>query len=168
VIYHHVEQLKRCKNIFIVVTAETYWRIKHHCKHIHPGLIYVVEHIESSQWTAVNHLHSVFSYLWNKNTVSIWWYANIMLQHEILWRPSTDMHDIVCFESVEHQNIAVAWTYSGWLQIKAHNALPIGSHVVINSQKIWTLDNQLEYFRYVVNTMNALEVTNNDFGNWKK
>ena len=97
--------------------------------------------------------------LWEHDTVTLWWESSVLLEHQLLWRPSTDVHALISYIGDEGKLIALAWQMSQWPAIrdmlKPEDCLST-ARVIKSTQKVWSLRSENDYFAYVKHKLATL------------
>lgn len=121
---HLIDQMRKCKTIIVICSLTTFVDIQKQCfNDPHIDLRCVSMDTEMPFWLIAKCYRDNWPYLWDDNTITLWWNSGICLEHEILWRPVAEKHSIVAFygnscssskDDDKPKLIAVTWQNSIW------------------------------------------------------
>ena len=146
---HYYNHMQACKRIFVFIQPQHYSLFT---KWSSPTNVTLVATDGSIPFAScVKTTRDSYGSYWDAETVTLCWEQNIVLEHQLLWRPSTDAYDTVKFIG-ENGTIATAWHNQNW---KEYPAITI-SKTLKCSQKIWKVSSEREYMEYTCHKLNLL------------
>lgn len=131
---HYYNHLQPCRRIFIFIQPQhhsqfTRWAMA-------SNVTLVSTDISISYNNACKAVRETYDIYFDPDTVTLCWEPMVLIEHQLLWRPSTDIHESVQFMGEDGALICKS----------GNNSEP---HISRCSQKVWRISCEREYFLYV-------------------
>lgn len=150
----YVYQLRQCRSIVILTAPQAYAQIQHATAGLHPGIVLYCADMGIPAWTLAVQYQRLNPTLWEADTVTLWWHPGVVLEHQLLWRPSTDVNALVAFLGDEAKPIALAWQATMWPTVqKAARVEDMQVFATRCTQRVWHVSSEFEYFRFIAHRM---------------
>lgn len=150
VFLHRVEQLQNCRTVVVVVTPDASAAFKRAAEASgHACLRVATFEADCDPWLILEYYRRQRPRTWERDTVTLWWEPNVLLEHQMLWRPATDLYPVVVYETADRRRVAIAWQGDAWKALASIAEAPAGAHIVRVSQKPWDMTREADYFAYV-------------------
>ena len=147
---HYYNHFQACKRIFALIQPQHFNLFT---KWLPPtNMTLVSTDIGIPYAISVKSIRDAYNSHFDSETITLCWNSCAVIEHQLLWKPSTDVYETVSFIGDNNTPIALAWRNSCWKDYPIATA----SKTLKCSQRVWNLTNEKEYLEYIFHKFGLL------------
>lgn len=143
ILHHQIRHMKECRAVLVIVQPNQLECMRRLISNLMVNVVLVPHDPSESAIQIAEYYRSCRPY-WDPDTVTILWTADVIVEHQFLWRVQAEEHPTIRFRDTNGDVIATAWHDSEWEQVKKGK---VRQNQIVHDFS-WNME--YEYFSFVL------------------